>query len=177
MSNSQRHFVIKLSDLDTSGDVLRIGTDTKINFRLVAREGFTTDVTSSSNISATVDLVNDASDDSNLEWDLLQGSLSSGMKYYTNSNSNSVGSEAETCIRFNSNLDPDNTSIVSDGCGTISTKPSATSDMDTFTNAPNEYLYLPSSGQTYETIDLRVNFFSIFNDYFDPSWIADLEVD
>jgi len=51
------------------------------------------------------------------------------------------------------------------------------SDFETYKDDPVSNIYLPATGNTYKTIDLRVNMHSIYNSSYDGSWISKLSVD
>lgn len=166
--NRQEHYAVKLKSLDRSSGKLRVGSDTKINLTRVTRQYFDTTIN-----NTNVSLVND-SNNSKVTWDILQGSLIDGVKYAHSEG----GVLSKGCIVFTDDLDYNNISTSDTSCSvTISSLPTLTNDFNKYTNDPINYAYLPATGNTYDTIDLRVNMHSIYDEDYDGSWMSKLNVD
>jgi len=166
--NRQEHYTIKLTNLSDNDGRLRINSSSSINFTRVAREYFNTDID-----GLSVDLVNDTNN-SQVTYDILQGTLIDGMKYAHSENG--VLENENGCFKFDDDLDYNNLSSSTSCSSTIDTLPTLTSNFNTYKSNPSSNVYLPATGSSYDTLDLRVNMFSIYNDNYDGSWMANLDV-
>ncbi|MCI5157371.1 MAG: hypothetical protein D3906_02840, partial [Candidatus Electrothrix sp. AUS1_2] len=154
--NDQEHIVIRLTDLDDSGDKLRIGEESGIHLSYVVRQGSTTTVG-----SQTVDLVND--EDSLLIEMLVQGSIRSGMKLLYSASGLSI----PLCIKLPASLNIFDFQFSPSCSAAPLALPAVTSDFSRMRNDPDSFVYLPSAGSTYSDIDLRVNLHALFTAEYD----------